>query len=563
MRARALLHGGLVVLLVCLGYLGYAAVTSDAQTASSAPSLVTATRGVVLSSVTGTGNIAAGATADATFRSTVAAQPVTSISVAVGQQVSAGQELARVDDTQPRQQVASAQVQLDAAVASQTKLLQGLTPTELAQDQAALAQSQVGLANAQAVLSGTVASTQQDDATASSNVLQAQATLAADQTSLADAQAGGQPQATVDALTAKVTQDQAAVTSATNAAASTRLKSQQSVQSAQDQVAAAQAGTTSTAAGNAVKEEPASPDKVAAAAASVLSAENQLSTANQAEADTVLRAPIAGTVASVSGQVGGSGSGGSTTGSSGTGSSGTGSSGTSSSAGAVGGTSATSSGSGATSTAGSGSGSKSTTTSSGSTSSGVDVTIANLSTLQVRVGFSETDAVHVAVGQAARMTLDALPGQPFTGTVTSVDIDSTLVNNVVTYDATVSLDAGQDTTQVKPGMTTEVSIVTQKVDDAVMLPSAAISARGTRATLTVHGSGGKVDQRSVTIGLRGDQSVQILSGLQAGEKVEVAPPSSVSSSGAAARLASSAGGGIGGAGAIARGGGGGFTAGGR
>lgn len=173
--------------------------------------------------------------------------------------------------------------------------------------------------------------------------------------------------------------------------------------------------------------------------------------------------------------------------------------------------------------------------------------------MQVRVGFSETDAVHVAVGQAARLTLDALPGESFTGTVTSMDVDSTLVNNVVTYDATISLDPAQSTATVKPGMTTEVSIVTQKVDDAVMLPASAVSGRGTRVTLTVHGTDGTVAQRAVTVGLRGDQSVQITSGLQAGEKVEVA---AASASTAARPAATSTGGGFGVAGALGGGGGG-------
>lgn len=550
-RPRALLHGALAVALVCFGYLGYAAVTSSAQATGGTPTLVTATKGVVLSSVTGTGNLAAGTTADASFRSTVASQPVTSISVTVGQQVMAGQELARVDDTQTLQQVAAAQAQLDAAVAAQTKLLQGMTPTELAQDQAALAQSQVGLANAQASLGSTSASTQQDNTSAANNVLSAQSTLAADQTSLANAQGSGQPQASIDALTSKVAQDQATVTAANNSLASTQLKGQQSVQSAQGQVASAQAGVNSTAAGNAVKEEPATPDKVASAAASVLSAENQLATANQAQTDTVLRAPIAGTVSAVSGQVGSSGSA-----STGSGGSSAGSSASSSTTPAsTGGSSTTSAGT--SSATSSGSSTRSTTGSSGSGSSSVDITISNLSSLQVRVGFSETDAVHVAVGQAARLTLDALPGQSFTGTVTAMDVDSTLVNNVVTYYATISLDPAQSTAQAKPGMTTEVSIVTQKVDDAVMLPTSAVSARGTRATLTVHGPDGKVTRQSVTIGLRGDQSVQILSGLQAGERVEVAAPSAPSGTssgaGSAARLASS-GGGIGGGGGFGGGG---------
>ena len=60
--------------------------------------------------------------------------------------------------------------------------------------------------------------------------------------------------------------------------------------------------------------------------------------------------------------------------------------------------------------------------------------------LDVKVGFTETDAPKVHVGQAATITLDALPNQTFTGHVLELDTDSTLVSNVVTYYAKVGFD---------------------------------------------------------------------------------------------------------------------------
>ena len=60
--------------------------------------------------------------------------------------------------------------------------------------------------------------------------------------------------------------------------------------------------------------------------------------------------------------------------------------------------------------------------------------------LDVKVGFTETDAPNVHVGQAATITLDALPNQTFTGHVIELDTNSTLVSNVVTYYAKVAFD---------------------------------------------------------------------------------------------------------------------------
>ena len=65
--------------------------------------------------------------------------------------------------------------------------------------------------------------------------------------------------------------------------------------------------------------------------------------------------------------------------------------------------------------------------------------LTDVNVLDVSVGFTETDAPKVHVGQAATITLDALPNQTFTGHVIELDTNSTLVSNVVTYYALVEL----------------------------------------------------------------------------------------------------------------------------
>ena len=53
-------------------------------------------------------------------------------------------------------------------------------------------------------------------------------------------------------------------------------------------------------------------------------------------------------------------------------------------------------------------------------------------------------------------------------------------------------------------------------DGVVSLPTSAVSTRGTTATVTVRAKTGKETQVPITIGLRGDSSVEITSGLNAG-----------------------------------------------
>ena len=64
--------------------------------------------------------------------------------------------------------------------------------------------------------------------------------------------------------------------------------------------------------------------------------------------------------------------------------------------------------------------------------------------LDVKVGFTETDAPKVQVGQVATITLDAVPNKTFVGHVLELDTNSTLVSNVVTYYAKVGFNTAPE-----------------------------------------------------------------------------------------------------------------------
>ena len=68
------------------------------------------------------------------------------------------------------------------------------------------------------------------------------------------------------------------------------------------------------------------------------------------------------------------------------------------------------------------------------------VTITAENKLQVVAGFSEIDAAKIRPGQAATVTVDALPNEKFAAHVLSVDTLSTVTSNVVTYNVTFVLD---------------------------------------------------------------------------------------------------------------------------
>jgi macrolide-specific efflux system membrane fusion protein len=114
-----------------------------------------------------------------------------------------------------------------------------------------------------------------------------------------------------------------------------------------------------------------------------------------------------------------------------------------------------------------------------------------------------------------------------------------LVSNVVTYYAKVAFDKPSDA--IKPGMTASVSVVLDTVDDAITLPTSAVSTTGTTERVTVKAENGTETTRTISIGLRGDSAVEITDGLSVGEQVVLT--SSASTSGAGPSFPAGAGGG--------------------
>ena len=92
--------------------------------------------------------------------------------------------------------------------------------------------------------------------------------------------------------------------------------------------------------------------------------------------------------------------------------------------------------------------------------------------MQIEVNVSEADIGKVNEGQNVTYTLDGYPDSVFTGKVTQVRISPTTVSNVVTY--TVIVDVKNDDLKLIPGMTANVSIITDKSENVLCVPSIAL-----------------------------------------------------------------------------------------
>lgn len=103
--------------------------------------------------------------------------------------------------------------------------------------------------------------------------------------------------------------------------------------------------------------------------------------------------------------------------------------------------------------------------------------IADLSKMKVTVQVGEKDIAKIAVGQSANVTYPAFPDIVSQGTVTAIAsvANSDAANGgggSVTFNVDILIESPD--ARLKPGMTAEVSVVTEQLDDVVMVPTMAL-----------------------------------------------------------------------------------------
>jgi multidrug efflux pump subunit AcrA (membrane-fusion protein) len=385
------------------------------ETVSATQRTTTVRKGVVQVMVSGSGNLAPSKQLDVDFG---AEGKVTHVYVEAGDRVTKGELLARLDRTSAEATLAQAQAELTDAV-----------------EQLDTAQSDAATASADATATGSSAA-----ATATAARSAATFRVAAGATPAPSASPAPSPTPAPSA-TATPSPTPAPRATATPAPAAESQDSSPSGDS--------------------------SGMSVAAAEAAVAGAQVEVQEAEDALAATDLRAPMAGTVASVSGAVGD----------------------------AVGSTSAA------------------------SADAEPFVVLARLSRLKLDVSLAESDIGKVKVGQRATVTVNAASGEQFSAHVTSVSVlssateDDTGTGGAVSYPVTVVLD--QHAASLRAGMSATADIVTAQASGLVV-PNQALSG----STVTVERDGVRTTAR-VQTGLAGDSATQIVGGLEEGDEVVV------------------------------------------
>jgi multidrug efflux pump subunit AcrA (membrane-fusion protein) len=114
--------------------------------------------------------------------------------------------------------------------------------------------------------------------------------------------------------------------------------------------------------------------------------------------------------------------------------------------------------------------------------------------------------------------VDTFPNRTFKGAIGQIYPQPVVKDNIVYYLAIVTISV-DDARSLKPEMTTHVRVIFAEKQNICIAPNAAIKfERGKQVVYKVTGPG-KVQQVEVTIGIRGEDQTEMLSGVQEGDEL--------------------------------------------
>ncbi|MBU0741947.1 efflux RND transporter periplasmic adaptor subunit [bacterium] len=180
--------------------------------------------------------------------------------------------------------------------------------------------------------------------------------------------------------------------------------------------------------------------------------------------------------------------------------------------------------------------------------------IADLATMEAEVDVDETEVVRIALGQAVGVEIDAFPDTTFVGVVTEIGnspIYTSTGQSQQAVDFKVTVTLTEQVAGVRPGLSAEAEITVAESDSALAVPIGAVvirkwppeerpgrrAARGAAAPDSAARdsvqreeregvflvTAGTVAFRPVELGITGEEDFELLSGVEAGDRIVTGP----------------------------------------
>ncbi|MFH0769743.1 MAG: efflux RND transporter periplasmic adaptor subunit [Candidatus Peregrinibacteria bacterium] len=147
------------------------------------------------------------------------------------------------------------------------------------------------------------------------------------------------------------------------------------------------------------------------------------------------------------------------------------------------------------------------------------IALLGLSPYRIEMFLSEVDIPKIQITQSGSVDLDAFPGTTFKLHVNEIESASTLVEGVAKY--RVKLDFVYPHDDLKIGMTGDAGIVTATASGVVLIPARAVLSEQGRTYVRVLNDpeATAFEERDIETGLEGDTDIVVKSGLEEGETV--------------------------------------------
>lgn len=140
------------------------------------------------------------------------------------------------------------------------------------------------------------------------------------------------------------------------------------------------------------------------------------------------------------------------------------------------------------------------------------------SPFKIEVDIYEEDIVDVKVDNPVEITLVAFSDDILKGRVISIDPAEKLIGGIVYYEVTIDFEETRD--GIKPGMTADIIIESDKKENVLVIPKRAVKKMDGKKIVQVF-KDGEVKEREIEIGLEGNEYIEVISGLQEGEEVVI------------------------------------------
>jgi RND family efflux transporter MFP subunit len=147
-------------------------------------------------------------------------------------------------------------------------------------------------------------------------------------------------------------------------------------------------------------------------------------------------------------------------------------------------------------------------------------------TLRISARVDETERGRLATKQTVTVQLNAIPDRQFTGHIEQIGAIASMDFNSgwpITRNFTLEIVLDQSDPRFKPGISGEVTVVVDRVADALTIPAQALFQKSGQNVAYVW-RGNQFEEREIEVGRRSGDKIMIAKGVRAGEQVALKDP---------------------------------------